>query len=747
MKRFLTLLTGLVLVFGLSACDDTITCDKGQVLEDGECVAATPDPILDETAPVFNGVIDINYIIGETNPDFLEGITVTDDTDGAITTGINVDSSAVDLTVEGSYEVLLSVDDAAGNTGTAKFNVIVSSVVLTSAEKAALDINSIDLDTDFKLKIRYSNATKVTWTSSDERVISSGGYINRPAIGEDDVTVTLTAVFVNGDYTETKTYDILVEARVESTVTSFVELDFTGTSEEYVVADKEDIKVFYVDNGQVPYIDVQTFIEMMDGAIDSSELSYTFQNEDELVVSYDVEWEDFDGSIINETYSAVIDFTENTFSVDTFDFFENYVSDTSSDYGEGLNYTDADYRDSETVVIPLGDYKFDLVMHNDGTEDYFLMPFQVANLIFAGGIYYDAYYNGDEIIGVDTFGISSGGAEAEAIHENMRTSSYNDMDMTFDMKEASFHFMALTLDYFYGLKMDQEVDTYYDFLYNYVDEYMLKTDTKIYTKLFEIANDLNDLHTSHVYSGYYTDPDYTEGLQITSVSQMGPREQSFYQGLWSIQDRYEEKYGSVDSIPGYEVIDDGKTGVIHITGFSIDSPGEFEKALVAMPDTVENLVIDLAYNTGGNIGAVLRIFGYITEEPMQYHSQNPADGSAVTYYIESDYVAYDYNWYIVTSEVTFSAANQMASMAKELGFATLIGHQSSGGASSIGTIITPDGTVLLISTNNVLSTRTGNEIDGYEYISVEFGITPDIVIGNVVSDEEIIAAIAQDQAQ
>ena len=164
-----------------------------------------------------------------------------------------------------------------------------------------------------------------------------------------------------------------------------------------------------------------------------------------------------------------------------------------------------------------------------------------------------------------------------------------------------------------------------------------------------------------------------------------------------------------------------------------------------LPETVENVVIDLAYNTGGNVGAVLRIFGYMTEEAFQYHSQNPADGSAVTYYIESDYVAYDYNWYIISSEVTFSAANLMVSMAKELGIATIIGHKSSGGASSIGVISTPDGSILLISTNNIISTRVGNEIDGYEYVSIEFGVEPDYYIQNVVSDEEIIATILLDQ--
>jgi len=203
----------------------------------------------------------------------------------------------------------------------------------------------------------------------------------------------------------------------------------------------------------------------------------------------------------------------------------------------------------------------------------------------------------------------------------------------------------------------------------------------------------------------------------------------------------EAKYGSLEDYPEYRLIDDGKTAIIYLEGFTIDTPDEVHTILEALPSTVENVVWDLSYNTGGNIGAVFRIFGYMTEENIVYHSQNPADGAAETWFIQSDYVAYDYEWYILTSSVTFSAANLMTSMAKEMGIATIIGQDSSGGASSIGLIITPDGTGLIISTNNVLSTRVGNEIDGYEYLSIEYGIEVDYYMSDVTSDDEIIAII------
>ena len=68
----------------------------------------------------------------------------------------------------------------------------------------------------------------------------------------------------------------------------------------------------------------------------------------------------------------------------------------------------------------------------------------------------------------------------------------------------------------------------------------------------------------------------------------------------------------------------------------------------------------------------------------------------VGYDYYSENIAVDVNWYILTSPVTFSAANLMTSMAKDGGFATIIGQDSSGGASSIEVILLPDGQALII---------------------------------------------------
>ena len=68
----------------------------------------------DTTAPVIEGVDDITVYL-DNEPDYLDGVTATDDVDGDLTSSIVVDSSAVDVSMVGTYTATYSVKDAAGN--------------------------------------------------------------------------------------------------------------------------------------------------------------------------------------------------------------------------------------------------------------------------------------------------------------------------------------------------------------------------------------------------------------------------------------------------------------------------------------------------------------------------------------------------------------------------------------------------------------------------------------------------------
>ncbi|MGD9964123.1 MAG: S41 family peptidase, partial [Candidatus Izemoplasmatales bacterium] len=667
----------------------------------------------------------------------LEGISIIDDLDENLI-DIVIVTGEVDITKPGEYPINLSVTDSGGNFVETNFLV---EVFITLEQKVLVDMENlkirVDTNGNYVLPAMGNKYfSNISWSTSKPAIISTSGFVAKPGIGEDPVTVVLTANLKLETFQTSKSFEVVIEPNQELTgITSSVSLPFEGTSTEYVVPNQEAVSIYFADNGSVPYVDTETFINLINGAIDSSIVTVTPEGTDQLRIEYEVEYEDFDGSMVTEAYWALIDFTENTFTVNNFSFFENYVADTSSDYGEGLTYVDADYIDGQEVTIPLGFYNFDLLMHEENSETLYLMPLHVANLLFAGNIYYDVYYNGDKLWGIDTFTISSPDEEGLNLLEEIKTSSFNTKTEPLDVKWATYNFLALSIDYFYGLKDSLKVDTYYKIISSYGKNIVFGSDFYSYNEIFALAYSLDDLHTSHVFSGYYEEPIEFE----LYLNNLGPDSVAFYEGLWHMQDLLDYKFGSYENLPTEaRLIDNDKTAIIYLTGFDIDTPDAFKAILDSLPTTVENVVIDLAYNTGGNLGAVLRIFGYMTEEPIVYHSQNPADGAKVSYYIESDYVAYDYNWFIVTSSVTFSAANLMASMAKEQGIATVIGKDSSGGASSIGAIYSPDGSCLLISTNNVLSTR----ING-EYYSIEDGIEVEYLMSNVTNDLELINIISQ----
>ena len=156
-----------------------------------------------------------------------------------------------------------------------------------------------------------------------------------------------------------------------------------------------------------------------------------------------------------------------------------------------------------------------------------------------------------------------------------------------------------------------------------------------------------------------------------------------------------------------------------------------EEILEANP-LVKNILLDLSYNTGGNVGALYRVVGFITDQPFKVTSMNVGSGSKSTSYIQIDGIdSYEnLNWSLLTSPVTFSAGNELTTIFAENEFGPIIGLQSGGGAASITPVLLPNGTAFTMSSNNLngYRTGTGTELDPYVYNPNEFGITPNYII-------------------
>ena len=168
--------------------------------------------------------------------------------------------------------------------------------------------------------------------------------------------------------------------------------------------------------------------------------------------------------------------------------------------------------------------------------------------------------------------------------------------------------------------------------------------------------------------------------------------------------------------------------------------------IMVLSPNLENIILDLSWNTGGNIGALYRIVGFITDQPFEVSGIDRDTGGMSTSHILIEGIpSYAHlNWALLITPVTFSAANEMATifMANDLG--PIVGKTSGGGACSITPILLPNGTAFTMSSNNIgaYRTGTGTEQDPYVYQNNEFGITPDYAIDiNLIYDAETLLTV------
>lgn len=156
------------------------------------------------------------------------------------------------------------------------------------------------------------------------------------------------------------------------------------------------------------------------------------------------------------------------------------------------------------------------------------------------------------------------------------------------------------------------------------------------------------------------------------------------------------------------------------------------EALTAEKPTVTDIVFDVTWNSGGNVGALYRVVGFMTDDAFKVSRINAGSGSKSTSYIKIEGLPSfaHLNWSLLISPKTFSAGNSLATIFMENDLGPIMGIKSGGGAASITPILLPNGTAFTMSSNSVNGYRTGSgtEADPFVYHDNEFGINPDFVL-------------------
>lgn len=304
-------------------------------------------------------------------------------------------------------------------------------------------------------------------------------------------------------------------------------VNFDNLTTEFDVEDGT-LDLFFPVNGNIPYVKVSDYFELLKGFIDP-EVEFTItQTEDTLTIYYEYYDEDED-----EIYEleCVFDVEKNLITTNDPGFYWAYIYSTETNYGRNIEYL-YDYELNETiegtdVIYNLNPYNLDLAFY-DGAV---VAPYYVVNQLFAGSSYYNVYFNGDSLYGV--YGqMSSSSPE----YKTIRRSSYNNTNMPSDLLLHSYNVLAFNMDYFYGLKDYKDISSFYEILSPYRSRLLSpKYDVVSQAIADLLLLTLDEPHTSYGFSTYYAPTTYNP--PTNSLSNYGERFNAWYMdGLYGVDD-------------------------------------------------------------------------------------------------------------------------------------------------------------------------------------------------------------------
>ena len=533
----------------------------------------------------------------------------------------------------------------------------------------------------------------------------------------------------------------------------------TAEKREYVtyLANTEDkladpFPLYFLDGvDDLPYVEID----------DLGELIYFMNTE----VSEDPDYSlssSYDGDTVtferDSGYSVTFDFARDSITFNDYNAFLHKSYDTTlidlvSDPGIDEN-GDAQLflRDKEKSFDRYGDSKvFDLAaygidMVRDGDKYY--IPLQTANDIF----FYPAQRIGFLFNG-----------EALFLAGDNQLFSYEDGDYTdlaelyYDAKPAplsdamakyGYQELCMMLDNLYGLKESHDIKSFGQTFWEIgFDEPLSGNDAAEADRAIKqfIEYYLDDLHSA--FNEFSAKGGFQEFTANTGMANLKIDEHSTTYAAARTA-----VYG--DSFPGYEEV--GNTAYITFDHFVSNyyAPAFYKgKETGEMPDDtlgliiqaheqitrenspIENVVLDLSNNTGGDVDAAVFVLGWLLgEAPFSVKDMSTGAMSTSVYradvnldrtFDEKDTVL-DKNLYCLISPVSFSCGNLVPAALKSSQKVTLLGRTSGGGSCAVQPASSAWGTVFQISGSLRMSfLKNGSFYD------IDQGIEPDYYIDHI----------------
>lgn len=514
---------------------------------------------------------------------------------------------------------------------------------------------------------------------------------------------------------------------------TYSNVEFSNLSDEFT-CNSTSMKLYFHNDGALPYVDVLSFVATLDGVIDVPIFRYRFDiNTSTLnLMRY----------YSNQTYSLVkFDWKINAIYGNNSCFDGILKSTSQTNYSSYLKSVDYYHYGEDKIALYLGYYFLDILYSNGKC----FVPLVVANLLFCSQNGYNVFYNGDKLYGY--FGELS---TNDTNYDLIRNSSKNGQTIPFDLSAYNEKSLELIFDYFYGLKSYKKYNHFFDYMSseNRIN-YQSRDPVVSYKGLNDIVyNQLDELHTRvnipSMYAPKNINVDINHGERRESYyarknTQSSLRQSRFPNGVPAV--RY---YGDT-AIITFDSFKTGSNSQIYNSDGSIKSDAwKYDTYFfmrycmndISKHSEIEDVVIDISLNSGGNIGAMIRALGFLTDETIdystldtlteEYHTTNyvvDTDGNGR--YNDDSYS--QYNWNVLVGENSFSAANTFTSIVLQEGLATVIGQKSGGGMCSVMSVALADGTGISISSNNSVR-YVKNENGKKVFRQIESGLNPNYTL-------------------
>ncbi len=460
-------------------------------------------------------------------------------------------------------------------------------------------------------------------------------------------------------------------------------------------------------------------------------------------------------------YSMMIDFEAAKILFEDFDAFVHRSGDDALLDSLRAGYSDENGNPLLIEKVRKGSYDrygseieldlsaYSIPLYWSEEEELYLVPLQTLNdflgsYVFGRSLLFNtkAVYFGD----ADDFGFTRD--ELSEFGESYYFSVPSGM-MSEELAWYSYCELCLALDNLYGLKEIHDISSF-DRIFTETGYRDALTSTDPNVKdgaLVDFINYyLDDMHSGFRAASYLTDQAETSGYQ-------GLAKQRDYE---TVQIYYTARENADHEIKAYEEV--GNTAYITFDSFKVtgwaedyydgkigveedpESPTLDTLALImyaheqiAREDSpIENVVIDLSLNGGGDIDAgAFAAAWYLGEASVSIRSSMTGAISTGTYRVDTNLdgvfdeqdTVRDKNLYCLTSPYSFSCGNLVPNIFRSSGRVTLLGKETGGGSCFVLPMSTAHGSLFDISSPKRMSYMKNGS-----YYDTDTGILPDCII-------------------